>query len=62
MKDINFLTILSLLQFVYILYIKYTRPEIGIDTVDIIWSIYYYSNIIIFIILMCADAIYSKVK
>lgn len=62
MKDINFLTVLSLLQFFYIIYLLYTRPELGVDSVDIIWSIYFYSNIIIFTILMCADIIYSKVK
>lgn len=62
MKDINFLTVLSLLQFFYIIYLLYTRPELGVDSVDIIWSIYFYSNIIIFTILMCADVIYTKVR
>lgn len=62
MKNINIFTVLSFIQFFVLLFINYIKPIERVATADIIWTILLLSNLIILVIFICSDLIYSKIK
>lgn len=62
MKNINLFTILSFIQFFVLSFITYLKPLERVATADIIWTILLLSNLIILVIFICSDLIYSKIK
>ena len=62
MKEINFLTVLAILQVFHLGFILHIQPIVGINkTADIIWCIYFTGMLNVFVVLICADVIYSKI-
>lgn len=62
MKNINIFTILSFVQIFVLLFINYIKPIERVAAADIIWTILLLSNLIILVIFICSDLIYSKIK
>ncbi len=64
MKNINLFTVLSLFQFLHLIFIGwFCHNHLGVSsTADIIISVYFTGNLNIFVVLMCADVIYNKLN
>lgn len=62
MKNINVFTILCFIQSFVLSFIAYLKPIERVATADIIWTILLLCNLIILVIFMCSDLIYSKIK
>lgn len=62
MKNINLFTILSFIQFFVLSFITYLKPLERVATADIIWTIFLLGNLIILVIFICSDLIYSKIE